>query len=88
MEYESFDVSVFDRNVRNHEKGCFLILKIARAVCEESPGILILVAGDGNYHATILEAISRKWKIEIWFWNLGMTNFKDIKNLITLLKTA
>ncbi|RIA88499.1 hypothetical protein C1645_877364 [Glomus cerebriforme] len=40
----------------------------------ESPGILVLIVGDGDYYRTLLEAIDCEWKVEVWFWKLGILN--------------
>ena len=66
---EGYDVKVFGRNCAGREKGVdnFVTLKIAKMIYTESPGILVLIAEDGDYYGTLLEAIDYKWKVEVWF---------------------
>jgi hypothetical protein len=73
---ERYDISVFGRNCIGREKGVdnFVTLKMAKVIYTESPGTLVLVAGDGDYYGTLLEAINYKWKVEVWFWRSGILN--------------
>ncbi|CAB4445440.1 unnamed protein product [Rhizophagus irregularis] len=73
---EGYDINVFGRNCASREKGVnnFVTLKIAKMIYTESPGILVLIAGDGDYYGTLLEAIDYNWKVEVWFWKLGILN--------------
>lgn len=74
--FKGYDVNVFGRNCIGKEKGVdnFLTLKMAKVIYTESPGTLVLVAGDGDYYGTLLEAISYKWRVEVWFWKFGTLN--------------
>ncbi|CAI2188473.1 15077_t:CDS:2 [Funneliformis geosporum] len=47
---------------------------MATTFCDEKrPNTLILIAEDGDYFETLLEAVKRKWKVEVWFWS-GILN--------------
>ncbi|CAG8436523.1 946_t:CDS:2 [Rhizophagus irregularis] len=61
------DIKVFRQNCVGREKGVnnFITLKIAKMIYTESPDILVLIARDGDYYGTLLEAIDYKWKIKI-----------------------
>ncbi|PKK62044.1 hypothetical protein RhiirC2_790943 [Rhizophagus irregularis] len=74
FDYEGYDVNVFGRNCASREKGVdnFITLKIAKMIYTESPGILVLIAGDSDYYGTLLEVIDYNWKVE--FWKLGILN--------------
>ncbi|GES88481.1 NYN domain-containing protein [Rhizophagus clarus] len=67
---EGYDIKVFERNCIGKEKGVdnFITLKMAKAFYRESPGTLVLIAGDGDYFETLLEAVNFKWEVEVWFW--------------------
>ncbi|PKK56689.1 hypothetical protein RhiirC2_799511 [Rhizophagus irregularis] len=67
-----YRVSVFDKNYAFQEKEVDneLGLSISNAIQEyKRPGIIVLVAGDGNYRPALTRALLRDWIIEIWFWD-------------------
>ena len=73
LEELGFKVKVFDR-VRNKEKGVDIELAgfISDAIQDyKRPGILVLIAGDGDYGPTLRRALERGWIVEIWFWKEG-----------------
>ncbi|CAG8491047.1 1596_t:CDS:2 [Rhizophagus irregularis] len=74
---EGYDIKVFERNCIGKEKGVdnFITLKMAKAFYRESPGTLVLIAGDGDYFETLLEAVNFKWKVEVWFWKGILNSF-------------
>ncbi|CAG8568974.1 19679_t:CDS:2 [Gigaspora margarita] len=53
-----FHVTVYDR-VANKEK--------------KDPGTILLVAGDSDYYPVLTRALDKNWKVETWFWSLGMS---------------
>ncbi|CAG8538432.1 4751_t:CDS:10 [Diversispora eburnea] len=88
LEKSGYEIKVFDRKTRVN---IFLTLKMSQVFYREShPGILILIAGDGNYYDILLEAIKFKWKVEVWFWKSGISSdyVNDNKINYTPLETC
>ncbi|RHZ89651.1 hypothetical protein Glove_13g185 [Diversispora epigaea] len=77
VERLGFVVNVFDRNCVNKEKQAdtYLISEGVDIVKTDTPGILVLVAGDRDYCPLITKALKYNWKIEIWFWSSGISGF-------------
>src|SRR5439155_12770272 len=68
---DGFDVKVFERNIRNKEKGVDIemAMDIADRLHEvQPPGILVIASGDADYIPAIDRARRRDWKVEVWFW--------------------
>ncbi|CAG8571270.1 4561_t:CDS:2 [Diversispora eburnea] len=55
------------RRVLTYKNMCCLTVTASTT----DPGILVLVAGDGDYEPAISEAIKFNWTIEVWFWSSG-----------------
>ncbi|GBB95932.1 hypothetical protein RclHR1_02650003 [Rhizophagus clarus] len=70
-----YEVNVLDRNVQGCEKGVDPTLGYAidSTVSSHPPGILILVAGDGDYYPHIMPALHYNWKVEVWFWKQAIS---------------
>ncbi|CAB4474294.1 unnamed protein product [Rhizophagus irregularis] len=71
-----YRVSVFDKNYAFQEKKVDneLGLSISDAIQEyKRPGIIVLVAGDGDYRPALTRALLRDWIVEIWFWDHAMS---------------
>ncbi|CAG8551257.1 19018_t:CDS:2 [Rhizophagus irregularis] len=71
-----YRVSVFDKNYAFQEKEVDneLGLSISDAIQEyKRPGIIVLVAGDGDYRPALTRALLRDWIVEIWFWDHAMS---------------
>ena len=71
---EGFDVKVFDRNIRNKEKGVDMEMGIdiydrLHTVPSEQPRVLVVAAGDADYVPAVERAKSRGWPVEVWFWS-------------------
>lgn len=71
---EGFDVKVFDRNIRNKEKGVDMemgmdISERLHTVSEDQPRILVVAAGDADYIPAVERAKGRGWPVEVWFWS-------------------
>jgi uncharacterized LabA/DUF88 family protein len=66
-----FDVKLFERNLRNKEKGLDMEigLDMNDLSRDEAPGTMILVAGDADYVPVLDRVQSRKWKVEVWYWS-------------------
>ncbi|RGB29164.1 hypothetical protein C1646_714126 [Rhizophagus diaphanus] len=77
IENLGFMVKVYDRNCRDKEKevdselGAF----ISDAIQEHRrPGIVALIAGDGDHCPFLRRALLRGWSVEVWFWTEGMSS--------------
>lgn len=64
---------IFDRSVHTgREKGVDAeVVNAIRDVMEDNPtpGIIALVAGDGDYVSTLERALKRGWRVELYFWS-------------------
>jgi uncharacterized LabA/DUF88 family protein len=69
---EGFDVKVFDRNIRNKEKG--VDMEMGMDVADVLHGVspprtIVIAAGDADYVPVVDRARSRGWEVEVWFWS-------------------
>ncbi|PKK59879.1 hypothetical protein RhiirC2_275236 [Rhizophagus irregularis] len=71
-----YEATVYDRNLDNKEKRVDMKLGVSMVVQTlfkaKSPGVLVLVAGDGDYEPALEEILKAGWKVEIRFWASGM----------------
>ena len=70
---QGFDVTVYD-HIANKEKKVDMELgaSMLDIIHFMDPGVIILVAGDGDYYPILTRALKYNWKIEVWFWSSGM----------------
>ncbi|CAJ0849146.1 3754_t:CDS:2 [Entrophospora sp. SA101] len=76
-----FDVTVYKRNSQDREKKVDVTLACAmqKTIDKNTPGVLVLIAGDGDYEFPIIDAIKNNWIVEVWFWKSGEnTNFTKL----------
>ena len=70
---DGFDVKVFDRNIRNKEKGVDMEMgmDIAERIhtTDDKPRIMVVAAGDADYIPAVERAKSKGWPVEVWFWS-------------------
>lgn len=67
-----FDVRLFDRNIRNKEKGVDvdMAMDIGELICgATSPSTIVIAAGDADYVPAVMRAKARGWRVEVWFWS-------------------
>lgn len=67
-----FDVKLFDRNIRNKEKGVDvdMAMDIADLLHRVSPPkIIVIAAGDADYVPAVDRAKAKGWAVEVWFWS-------------------
>ncbi|CAI2168000.1 13685_t:CDS:2 [Funneliformis geosporum] len=50
-----------------------LIVRGMEILYTREPGILVIVAGDSDYTPLVQKALDKEWKVEIWFWSLGLS---------------
>lgn len=72
IEAAGFGVTLFDRNTRNKEKG--LDMEIGLDMNDltwkiQTPGTMILVAGDADYVPVIERVKPKGWRVEVWYWS-------------------
>ena len=71
---DGFDVKLFDRNIRNKEKGVDMEMgmDIAKLIYGDiTPGIIVIAAGDADYVPAVQRAKDAGWPVEVWFWSNG-----------------
>nr|CAG8466255.1 1133_t:CDS:2 [Entrophospora candida] len=81
-----FDVAVYKRNSQDREKKVDVRLACAmqKTIEKNTPGVLVLIAGDGDYEYPIVDAIENNWIVEVWFWKSATSNDfqkKDFRQL-------
>lgn len=77
---DGFDVRLFDRNIRNKEKGVDIEMAMDIADLLHSlgpPRIIVMGAGDADYVPAIVRARSKGWSVEVWFWNNAAADIKE-----------
>lgn len=78
-----FDTKVFDRNIRNKEKGVDMEMGMDIAELLHSatpPSTIVIAAGDADYVPAVKRAQSKGWKVEVWFWNNVAVDLKASAN--------
>lgn len=76
---EGFDTKVFDRNIRNKEKGVDMELGMdvaERIHTVKPPQIMVIAAGDADYLPAITRAKNKGWVVEVWFWSNAAGDLK------------
>ena len=85
---DGFDAKVFDRNIRNKEKGVDMEMGMDIAELINSgtaPGTILMAAGDADYLPAIRRAQSKGWTVEAWFWGNAAQDVKKTANRFGLL---
>jgi uncharacterized LabA/DUF88 family protein len=76
---EGFDVKLFDRNIRNKEKGVDMEMGmdvIERVLTVHPPKTLVIAAGDADFLPVIARARAKDWRVEVWFWSNAAADLK------------
>lgn len=84
---EGFDVRLFDRNIRNKEKG--VDVEMAMDVVERlfeiaEPATVVVAAGDGDFKGMVGRAKKRGWNVEIWFWGNAAADMRAAATFVDL----
>lgn len=69
---EGIDVKLFDRNIRNKEKGVDMEMGmdvVERTLTVKPPTTIAIAAGDADFLPVIKRAKERGWRVEVWFWS-------------------
>jgi uncharacterized LabA/DUF88 family protein len=86
-----FDVKLFERNIRNKEKGLDMEMgldmnDLSRDV--QPAGTMLLVAGDGDYVPVVNRVKGRGWKVEVWYWGHAAEKLQLAASSFNCLDTA
>jgi uncharacterized LabA/DUF88 family protein len=76
---DGFDVKVFDRNIRNKEKGVDMemgmdIAELLHSV--QKPKIIVITGGDADFVPVVERAKKKGWTVEVWFWSNAAAELK------------
>ena len=76
---DGFDVKVFDRNIRDKEKGVDMemgmdIAELLHGVTP--PRLIAIAAGDADYVPAVERAKRNGWPVEVWFWSNAAGDLK------------
>jgi len=77
---DGFDVKVFDRNIRNKEKGVDMEMGMdiaERLFTTSTPTTIVIAAGDADFIPAVSRAQERGWKVEVWFWSNVAVDLKQ-----------
>ena len=84
---EGFDVKLFERNIRNQEKGVDLEMGMdiaERTLLVKPPETIVIVAGDGDFLGAVERAKNRGWNVEVWFWGNASAKMRDIAEFVNM----
>ena len=76
---EGFDVKVFDRNIRNKEKGVDMEMGmdvVERVLSFKPAATVVLAAGDADFLPIVKRAKRANWQTELWFWGNAASELK------------
>jgi len=76
---DGFEVKVFDRNIRDKEKGVDheMAMDIAERLIEfKPPQKIVIAAGDGDFVGVVERARRKGWAVEVWFWSNAAEKMK------------
>ncbi|CAJ0877192.1 4068_t:CDS:2 [Entrophospora sp. SA101] len=81
IQKQGYEVTVYDQNAENRKKVDMEIgASMMDTIQNYNPGILVLIAGDGDYVPVINRVLNKGWAVEIWFWSSGISN--DLKSKV------
>jgi uncharacterized LabA/DUF88 family protein len=76
---EGFDVRLFDRNIRNKEKGVDMEMGmdvVETVLTIRPPRTIAIAAGDADFLPVINRAKAKEWRVEVWFWSNAAADVK------------
>jgi uncharacterized LabA/DUF88 family protein len=76
---EGFDVKVFDRNIRDKEKGVDMEMGmdiVERILTVTPPKTIAIAGGDADFVPVVRRARDRGWNVEVWFWSNASSDIK------------
>ena len=86
---EGFDVKLFDRNIRDKEKGVDMEMgmDVVERLFEVSPPeTLVIAAGDADFKGMIGRAQKKGWSVEVWFWGNAAHDMQTAATFVNLDK--
>lgn len=84
---EGFDVRVFDRNIRDKEKGVDMEMGmdvVERLFEVTHPETLVIAAGDADFKGIVERAKKKGWNVEIWFWGNAAAEMRRASTFVDL----
>ena len=74
---DGFDLKLFDRNIRNKEKG--VDVEMAMDIADllhrvTSPKIIVMAAGDADFIPAVERAKAKGWTVEVWSCASGVAS--------------
>lgn len=85
---DGFDTKVFDRNIRNKEKGVDMAMGLdisERFLTVKPAATIVIAAGDADYVPAIQRAQGMGWKVEVWFWSNAAADTRKAANKFVAL---
>ena len=76
---DGFDVKIFDRNIRNKEKGVDMEMGMDISACLYNflePKVIVIAAGDADFIPAVERAKEKDWIVEVWFWSNAASELK------------
>lgn len=86
---EGFDVKVFDRNIRNKEKGVDMEMGmdvVERILQVIPPETIVIAAGDADFKGIVERAKKKGWNVEVWFWGNAAHDMQAAATFVDLDK--
>ncbi|MEW5788282.1 MAG: NYN domain-containing protein [Pseudomonadota bacterium] len=86
---EGFDVRLFDRNIRDKEKGVDMEMGmdvVERLFEVTAPETLVIAAGDADFKGMIDRAKKKGWGVEVWFWGNAAQDMQTAATFVDLDK--
>lgn len=86
---EGFDVKLFDRNIRDKEKGVDMEMGmdvVERMFEVTPPETLVIAAGDADFKGLVDRAKKKKLNVEVWFWGNAAHDMKAVATFVDLDK--
>ncbi|WP_114973496.1 NYN domain-containing protein [Rhodoferax ferrireducens] len=86
---EGFDVKLFDRNIRDKEKGVDMEMGmdvVERFFEVNPPATMVIAAGDADFKGMVERAKKRGWAVEVWFWGNAAVEMQNVANYFDIDK--
>lgn len=84
---EGFDVKVFDRNIRDKEKGVDMEMGmdvVERLFEVRPPETIVIAAGDADFKGVVDRAVTKLWAVEVWFWGNAAVDMQNVPTFVNL----
>lgn len=84
---EGFEVVLFDRNIRDKEKGVDMEMGmdvVERSIEVQPPSTMVIAAGDADFKGMVERAKKRGWKVEVWFWGNAAGDMQKVATFVNM----